>query len=143
MRTRYGWILPWWGLSRLLVLRPPRSLLGKVAVKVVGSGAFEVVVIDVDGIGARGPSLPGSGKRGWSPELLVRKLALSAEPSGTTVLLLTDASRPRAAPWPVSLRLELSRPDARSLALRVAKERRGRAGFARTVPFPPALGLAG
>jgi hypothetical protein len=114
-------------LARLLVIRPSRAQLGRVAVKTVGSGAFEVVVVDVD-LGVR------------NPELLVRKLALAAEPSGTTVLLLTDASRPRAAPWPVALRLELSRPDARSLSVRVTKEKRGRASpdsLARTIPFLP------
>jgi recombination protein RecA len=113
-------------LGRLLVVRPDRAQLGRVAVKTVSSGAFEVVVVDVDLI--------------RNPELFVRKLALAAEPCGTTVLLITDASRPRAAPWPVALRLELSRPDARSLSVRVTKEKRGRAGpdsLARTVPFLP------
>jgi recombination protein RecA len=125
-------------LSRMLVVRTPRPLLGKVGVKVVSAGAFEVVVVDVDALGREpAPSFQAVRSRGWAPELLVRKLALAAEPSGTTVLLLTDASKPRAATWPVALRLELSRPDARSLAVRVAKERRGRVGLARTVPFLP------
>lgn len=139
-------------LSRMLVVRTPRPLLGKVGVKVVSSGAFGVVVVDVDALipshssGALGApgvlavSLPRS--RGWAPELLVRKLALAAEPSGATVLLLTDASKPRAASWPVALRLELSRPDARSLTVSVAKERRGRVGLARTVPFLPVTQVA-
>ncbi len=127
-------------LSRMLVVRTPRALLGKVGVKVVASGAFEVVVVDVDALASPSPAVLAvslSRSRGWAPELLVRKLALAAEPSGATVLLLTDASKPRAATWPVALRLELSRPDARSLAVRVAKERRGRVGLARTVPFLP------
>jgi recombination protein RecA len=132
-------------LSRMLVVRPPRPLLGKVGVKLVAAGAFEVVVVDVDSLGSssRDPGAPGvlaaspSRSRGWAPELLVRKLALAAEPSGATVLLLTDASKPRAATWPVALRLELSRPDAGSLVVRVAKDRRGRVGLARTVPFLP------
>jgi recombination protein RecA len=140
-------------LTRMLVVRTPRSLLGKVGVKVVSSGAFEVVVVDVDMLSSStssssgAPGVPGalavspspspSRSRGWAPELLVRKLALAAEPSGATVLLLTDSSKPRAAPWPVALRLELSRPDAGSLAVRVAKDRRGRVGLARSVPFLP------
>jgi recombination protein RecA len=144
-------------LTRMLVVRTPRSLLGKVGVKVVSSGAFEVVVVDVDMLssstssssGALGvpgalavsPSPSPSRSRGWAPELLVRKLALAAEPSGATVLLLTDSSKPRAAPWPVALRLELSRPDAGSLAVRVAKDRRGRVGLARSVPFLPVTRL--
>lgn len=133
-------------LSRMLVVRTPRPLLGKVGVKVVSSGAFDVVVVDVDALSSSSPgvplasaasAVPLSRSRGWAPELLVRKLALAAEPSGATVLLLTDASKPRSATWPVALRLELSRPDARSLAVRVVKERRGRVGLARTVPFLP------
>lgn len=131
-------------LSRLLVVRPPRALLGKVAVKLVRSGAFEVVAVDVDAVpGARAPASRVRGGRGWSPELLVRKLALAAEPTGATVLLLTDASLPRAAQWPVALRLELSRPDAHSIDVRVAKDRRGRVGPARTVPFLPLSRAAG
>ncbi len=136
-------------LARLLVVRPPRALLGKVAVKLVGSGAFEVVAVDVDAIpGARAPASRARGGkaregRGWAPELLVRKLALAAEPTGSTVLLLTDASLPRAVQWPVALRLELSRPDAHSVAVRVAKDRRGRIGPTKTVPFLPLARAAG
>ncbi len=122
-------------LGRMLVVRPPRAHLAKVAVKVVAAGAFEVVVIDVDPMGSGGAQTPEP--RGRRLEMVVRKLALAAEPSGATVLLLTDASRPRAAPWPVALRLELSRPDARSLSVRVAKDRRGRVGVVKTVPFFP------
>jgi len=55
------------------------------------------------------------------------------------VLLLTDSTRPRAAPWPVALRLELSRPSPYDLTVRVAKERRGRAGIVKTVPFQPVM----
>ncbi|HEX8791757.1 MAG TPA: recombinase A [Polyangiaceae bacterium] len=133
-------------LGRLLVVRPPRALLGKVAVKLVGSGAFEVVAVDVDAVpGARAPAGRVTARRGkgWSPELLVRKLSLAAEPTGSTVLLLTDASLPRAAQWPVALRLELSRPDACSFAVRVAKDRRGRVGPSKTVPFLPLARAAG
>jgi recombination protein RecA len=117
-------------LARLLVVRPPRSLLGK----------------DVDAVpGARaraGRARAREGK-GWAPELLVRKLALAAEPTGSTVLLLTDALLPRAAQWPVALRLELSRPDANSIAVRIAKDRRGRIGPTKTVPFLPLARAAG
>jgi hypothetical protein len=137
-------------LERLLVVRAPRAQLGKTAVKVVASGAFEVVVVDVDAVtgAAPAPAAPAKGSsrtpsRGWAPEVLVRKLALAAEPTGATVLLLTDASRPRAVPWPVALRLELSRPDACTLTLRIAKDRRGRVGLARTVPFRPVARLVG
>jgi recombination protein RecA len=116
-------------LARMLVVRAPWSGVARAALKVVASGAFEVVAIDVD-----------STPRG---EVLVRKLALAAEPSGATVLLLTDSTRPRAASWPVTLRLELSRPDVRTLSVLVAKDRRGRVGPARTLPFRPVALLAG
>jgi recombination protein RecA len=110
-------------LARLLVVRAPRAGLPRAALKAVASGAFEVVAIDLD-------APPRA-------EMLVRKLALAAEPSGATVLLLTDSTRPRAAPWPVALRLELSRPDVHTLSVRVAKDRRARVAPARVVPFPP------
>jgi recombination protein RecA len=116
-------------LARMLVVRAPRTEVARAALKVVASGAFEVVAIDVDNV-ARG-------------DVLVRKLALAAEPSGTTVLLLTDSTRPRPAPWPVTLRLELSRPDVRTLSVLVAKDRRGRVHPARTLPFRPVALLAG
>jgi recombination protein RecA len=134
-------------LARMLVVRAPREQLPRVAVKLVASGAFEVVVVDVDAIaGGAGPARRERGVgQAPSPEqthyLMVRKLALAAEPSGATVLLLTDSTRPRAAPWPVALRLDLSRPDARTLTVRVAKDRRGRVVPARAVPFQPVVRL--
>jgi recombination protein RecA len=131
-------------LPRLLVVRglPHRAQVGPIGVKVVGSGAFEVVVVDFDAMGGGGASSAASSttrspKRGWPPEVLVRKLALAAEPSGATVILLTDSSRPRAVPWPVALRLELSRPSRGELSVRVGKDKRGRVGLAKVVPFAP------
>jgi hypothetical protein len=138
-------------VTRLLVVSPERVAVGRTAVKVVASGAFEVVVIDVDAIGrsatiaTRDPRARGatgatgqvSKKRALAPEVLVRKLALAAEPSGATVLLLTDSTRPRAVPWPVALRLELARPSWGELSVRVAKDKRGRVGLAATIPFRP------
>ena len=126
-------------LSRLLVVQPPRADLGRISVKVAAARAFDVIVIDMDCIcGASSPPAPskrrGRGRAPVLPEVLVRKLALLALEGGARVLLLTDASAPRRAPWPVALRLELSRtPD--SLALRVAKDRRGHSGVVKTVPL--------
>jgi recombination protein RecA len=137
-------------LDRMLVVRPPRADLARIAVKVVGAGAFEVVVVDFDAVpgaslaveaGARGTK--NTKKRTWAPEVLVRKLALSAESSGSTVLLLTDSTRSRAVPWPVALRLELSRSSRSDLVVRVAKDRRGRIGLVKTVPFLPVCRSAG
>jgi len=136
-------------LRRMIVVAPPRAQLGRIALKVVSSGAFEVVVIDMDPAADSPIShklrMQRSSRRdkGWAPELLVRKLALAAEPCGTTVILLTDALRPRAAAWPVALRLELSRPRPERLTVRVAKDKRGRVGVAKTVPFRPLLRVAG
>jgi recombination protein RecA len=157
-------------LARMLVVRSPRAQLARIAVKVVASGAFEVVVVDFHAVPGAGTdrissatehgrhSKTGAAKRGnvrgfaaaWSapdgrpirssgiaPEVWVRKLALAAEPSGMTVLLLTDASKPRAVPWPVALRIELSRPGPRDLVMRIAKDKRGRIGLAKTIPFHP------
>jgi hypothetical protein len=116
-------------LERMFVVRAPRAGLARAALKVVASGAFEVVAIDLD-------APPRA-------EMLVRKLALAAEPSGATVLLLTDSTRPRPVPWPVSLRLELSRPDLYTLSVRVARDRRARVTPARAIPFRPVALLAG
>ncbi len=132
-------------LVRLLVVRPPRAECGRVAVKVAASGAFEVIVVDADAVPGAPPSGARSGvermrrnpPKDW--QVLVRKLALEAEESGATVVLLTDSTRPRAAPWPVALRLELSRPSRHELTVHVAKERRGRVGLVKTVPFQPAV----
>jgi recombination protein RecA len=131
-------------LARMLVVRPPRPQLGRIAVKVTGAGAFEVVVIDFDAVpgaskaagAGRGAGPEGSPKKkAWAPEVLVRKLAITAETTGATILLLTDSTRPRPMQWPVALRLELSRPNRNDLVVRVAKDRRGRVGLVKTVPF--------
>jgi hypothetical protein len=125
-------------LARMLVVRSPRAQLARFAVKVVASGAFEVVVIDIDAIprvSVMPGVMPGGSGRDKQAHKLIRKLALAAEPSGATVLLLTDASQPRALPWPVAMRIELSRPNVRELVVRVAKDRRGRIGHAKTIPF--------
>jgi hypothetical protein len=64
--------------------------------------------------------------------VLVRKLALYAEDSGALVLLLTDALARRDVPFPVTMRLLLSRrPDA--IALSVAKSRRGPSRLAKAM----------
>ncbi|MEO6420362.1 MAG: recombinase A [Polyangiaceae bacterium] len=126
-------------LRRLFVVRPPRVDLGRIAVKVAAAGAFEVIVIDMDPVRASctqiRPSFPAQRRdrtrRRVPPEVLVRKLALAAVEGGANIFLLTDVSAPRATPWPVALRLEVARrPDA--LAIRVAKDRRGKMSLAKT-----------
>ena len=132
-------------LARLLVVRPPRAELARIAVKVVTSRAFEIVAVDMDALPhslatsavAIGVPRRASKRRAWPSEVLVRRLALAAEEGGATILLLTDASALRAVPWPVALRLELARPSREELSVRVAKDRHGRVGLAKTVPMRP------
>jgi hypothetical protein len=125
-------------LARMLVVQPPRSELARVAVKVASARAFDVIVVDMDpvpGARVRTTRRKKNGKtREWPSEVLVRKLAILAEEGGATVVLLTDARTARAVPWPVAMRLELSR-GPESMAVRVAKERRGRVGIVRPVPM--------
>lgn len=111
-------------LSRTLIVRPPASALARTAIKVAMSGAFDLVVVDAQsGLDGR---LAGGGRSKADGSVVVRKLALASEEKGTTCLLLTNAYESRATPWPVALRVEVERrPDA--LAVRVTKDRRGRA----------------
>jgi RecA/RadA recombinase len=123
-------------LARLFIVRPDRSQLGRVAVKVAASGAFDVVVVDVHPVGevAITVAKPLRGARRPLPlEVVVRKLALASEEHGATVLLATDARVSRAVPWPVALRLEMGRSSPDALTIRVAKEKRGRIGQTRTI----------
>lgn len=131
-------------LKRMLVVRPPRKDLGRVAVKLAQAHAFDVIVLDYSYVafvqptplltGARAGS--GSPRRGRSvrSEVLVRKLALLAEEGGSTIILLTDSTEPRPVPWPVALRLELSRTPS-TLTVKVVKDRFCRLGSAK-IPWP-------
>lgn len=142
-------------LERLLVVRPTTTLLARTATRVVGSGAFAVVVIDT--VAPLGSSAEGSSAEGWSggdgsgdrasrggdafaavrldrwPNV-VRRLALAVEGTETIVLLLTDLAAARGLPLPVAMRVELQRevvtdPGAAVVdrsSLRIAKERHGR-----------------
>jgi hypothetical protein len=139
-------------LARLLVVAPPRADLGRVAVKLVGSGAFDVVAVDMDAIGASGSiesgAASGAGRdvrqarraRAFPPEVLVRKLALAAEDGKTHVLLLTAAEKAatRAASWPVGMRLDLSRTPV-GFAVTIAKARTGTHGRIGAVASLPLL----
>lgn len=118
-------------VHRLLVVRPPPAELGRVAVKVVAAGAFEVVVVDMAEVDA--PREVRSRMRREAPELFVRKLALAAESSAATVVLLTEPARMaiRTTPWPVAMRLDVARV-AEGVAVSIPKERRGRVHMAKT-----------
>ncbi len=117
-------------LARLLVVRAPREALSRVCVKVLATGAFPLVVVAP----SRARRASEAGEREVSlDERAVRRFSLAAEESAARVLLLTDTYASHA-PWPVALRLELERlPEA--VHVRVARDRRGRVGAARTVPL--------
>jgi recombination protein RecA len=108
-------------LSRLLVVCPPLEALTRVALRVVESRAFAVVVIDTLGVPGRqlGVSLSK-----WPR--IVRRLSLAVEGTAHSVLLLTDGTVARSLPLPVAQRIELSRPSEHELAVRIAKDRHGR-----------------
>ena len=132
--TLYGPGAKWAGvdLARLFVVRPPENDLGRIAVKVVRSGAFDVVVVDIDPVGTT--VITGRHKNEKAMHVVARKLALAAEETGCTVVLITDSRRPRSLPWPVAMRLELERRPGK-LGVRVAKERYGRIGNQNWLPF--------
>ncbi len=133
-------------LNRLAVVRPPRKGLLRIAVKVVRSQAFEVVVIDMDAApGAIAADSESSERartrtRALTLEVFVRKLALLTAEAGATAILLTDSTIVRPAPLPVALRLELTRTEC-SIHVRVGKERYGRIGLARAIPIGTKPGL--
>ena len=119
-------------LDRLLIVRPPREKLARVAVRVAFSQVFSVVVVDTAGVPGARSHLP------LDPWLrAARKLAIAVEKGDTAVLLLTDTRAERKAPLPTAMRIELERPGHDWLSVRIAKERSGRITPARIVAFPP------
>ena len=108
-------------LSRLLVVRPSLSALSRVALRLAESEAFAVVVVDLTGVVGERVSAP----LGTWPRV-VRRLAMAIEGTGHNVLLLTREADRRPLPLPVAQRLEVSRPTADKLLLRLAKDQRGR-----------------
>ncbi|MCU0691064.1 MAG: recombinase A [Polyangiaceae bacterium] len=117
-------------LDRLLLVRPPSAALSRVAVRLVASRVFSVVVIDA--VGVPGCEMPTPLHR-WPN--VVRRLAIAAQGGDTSILLLTEQSASRAVGLPVAMRLELAQHNAQQLSVRVAKERRGRIGPPRDVAY--------
>jgi hypothetical protein len=122
-------------LDRLLVLRPPRSLLARVAVQVAAACIFSVIVVDLS-------SVPGASSREqhrfesmetWAK--VTRRLALSLEKTPTTLFLLTRAEAHRPLALPVAMRLELENPDPHSLVVRISKEKFGRVTSPRQIAW--------
>ncbi len=117
-------------LDRLLVVRPSMEALERTAIRLVGSHAFSIVVVDTMGV-------PGSGLSvalGAWPRV-IRRLTLLAEESSGCVLLVTDGEVRRPLPLPVAMRLELARPSQDRLWVRVAKDHRGRVTVPRLVTW--------
>jgi recombination protein RecA len=117
-------------LERLLVVRPPLEALSRVALRIVESGACALTIIDT--LGVPGHSL-GIDIGAWSR--VVRRLSLAVDGTSHSVLLLTDAACPRPLPLPVAQRIELSRPNADKLSLRVAKDKFGRVSSPRPIAW--------
>ena len=122
-------------LDRLLVLRPPRQLLSRVAVQVAAARIFSVIVIDVS-------SVPGASSREnhrfesmetWSK--VARRLALALEKTPTTLFLLTRVEAHRPLSLPVAMRLELEKVDPKRLVVRIAKEKFGRVTSPRQIAW--------
>jgi hypothetical protein len=124
-------------LERLLVVRPPRHLVARVALRIAASHVCSAIVVDVSGIpGAAGhPGLaPRSESLGAWPKV-ARKLALAVENSQTTVFLLTDRDAPRPLSLPVAMRLELECLRDKQLSVRVVKEKYGRVADSRRIAW--------
>jgi hypothetical protein len=117
-------------LDRFLVIRPPLSALARMAVRVTASRVFSVVVIDTAGVIGAEVDTP---LVRWAN--VVRRLAIAAQGSDSCVVLLTDAQRSREALLPVAMRLEIAQSSAGVLAVRVAKERRGRIGMIKELVY--------
>jgi recombination protein RecA len=117
-------------LSRLLVVRPPLAALSRVALRLAESEAFAIVVVDLTGVVGERVAVP----LGTWPRV-VRRLALAVEGTGHSVLLLTREADRRPLPLPVAQRLEVSRPAADKLLVRVAKDQRGRVSPPRPVAW--------
>lgn len=117
-------------LDRLLVVRPSFEALARVAVRLVSSRVFSVVVIDTAGVPGAAVATPLAR---WST--VVRRLALAAEGSDSCVVLLTEQSRSRSAGLPVALRMELEQRVSDQLRVHVVKDRRGRVSSPRDLAY--------
>jgi recombination protein RecA len=117
-------------LSRLLVVRPEPAALSRVALRLAESEAFAVVVVDLTGVVGERVQVP----LGTWPRV-VRRLALALEGTGHSVLLLTREADRRPLPLPVAQRLEVSRPAADKLLVRLAKDQRGRIAAPRPIAW--------
>lgn len=115
-------------LERLLVVRPKPDDIARVAVRIATSRLFRTIVIDRCGL----PGADTSTRKRWTT--VVRRLALAAESSECTILLLSTTARAHRDLLPTAMRIELSRTHAKHLELNITKDRRGRLPGPATVP---------
>jgi recombination protein RecA len=123
-------------LDRLLVLRPPRQLLAKIAVKVALSRIFSVIVVDVAAVPGVSPSKAqprSESMDAWAK--VTRRLSLAVEKTPATVFLLTRSEAQRTTALPAAMRVELENAAPDSLVVRVAKEKFGRVTIPRKVAW--------
>lgn len=111
-------------LARLLVMRPPVEKLAKVAVRAAESRAFSVLVVDT--VGALGDHDRARSDEVGRWATTVRRLSLAIEGSDRAIVLLTDLWAQRPMVLPVAMRIEIERPAADRLFVRVGKDRFGR-----------------
>lgn len=121
-------------LERLLVLRPPLEALSRVSLRLVEAQVFACLVIDLVGVPGAAFSVPLAR---WTR--IVRRLALTAANTDSSVILLTALDAPRPLPLPVALRLELTRVGRHQLRLQIAKERLGRISGPHLLELGPGL----
>jgi hypothetical protein len=131
-------------LERLLVLRPARQLLARVAVRVASSRLFSVIVVDVASVpgAAAGPSGDHRFESMQAWWKAARRLALAVENTNTTLFLLTRSEAHRQSSLPVAMRVELENRGADLLVVRVAKEKHGRVTAPRQVSWTRPASLA-
>lgn len=116
-------------LEQLLVVRPEPSDIARVAVRLVTSQLFSIVVVDRCGIPGAEIRPP---KIRW--DVATRRLALALQGTRCSVLLLSTTRLARTQTLPTAMRIELSKPSNQHIEFRVAKDRRGHCG--RTVKVP-------
>jgi hypothetical protein len=124
-------------LDHLLMVRPELEAVGRAALRIVEANLASVLVIDLTG--AEQPLDEHIGPHIW--ERNVRRLALAAKSTATSILLLTRSEQFQTLPLPAFMRLEFTRRSTESFELRVGKERGGRISSARSFPcsiFDPA-----
>jgi len=119
-------------LDRLLVVRPDPADIARVAVRLVQSRIFSVVVVDRASV--PGAELGPTRSIRWN--IVVRRLALAAEQAATSILLLSTTATAQRQALPVAMRLELDRPGLDRLRLRIAKDKRGRLRGPQNIPLP-------